>query len=93
MRNIKNYLLIISLTLTLISACTESVHQTEQSLESLDKEHMKKLDELVKTEKKKLEALVNSNQSTEFSLSVLRSEFIIIATGITTKVVTSSSNK
>ena len=93
MRNMKNYLLIISLTLTLISACTESVHQTEQSLESLDKEHMKKLDELVKTEKKKLEALVNSNQSTEFSLSVLRSEFIIIATGITTKVVTSSSNK
>ena len=85
MRNIKNYLLIISLTLTLISACTESVHQTEQSLESLeslDKEHLKKL-----------EALVNSNQSTEFSLSVLRSEFIIIATGITTKVVTSSSNK
>ena len=79
MRNIKNYLLIISLTLTLISACTESVHQTEQSL---DKEHLKKL-----------EALVNSNQSTEFSLSVLRSEFIIIATGITTKVVTSSSNK
>ena len=42
---------------------------------------------------KKLEALVNPNQSTEFSLSVLRSEFIIIATGITTKVVTSSSNK
>ena len=63
MRNIKNYLLIISLTLTLISACTESVHQTEQSLESLDKEHMKKLDELVKTEKKKLEALVNSKLS------------------------------
>ena len=79
MRNIKNYLLIISLTLTLISACTESVHQTEQSL---DKEHLKKL-----------EALVNSNQSTEFSLSVSRSEFVIIATGITTKVVTSSSNK
>ena len=79
MRNMKNYLLIISLTLTLISACTESVHQTEQSL---DKEHLKKL-----------EALVNPNQSTEFSLSVLRSEFIIIATGITTKVVTSSSNK
>ena len=63
MRNIKNYLLIISLTLTLISACTESVHQTEQSLESLDKEHMKKLDELVKTEKKKLEALVNPKLS------------------------------
>ena len=82
MRNMKNYLLIISLTLTLISACTESVHQTEQSLESLDKEHLKKL-----------EALVNPNQSTEFSLSVLRSEFIIIATGITTKVVNSSSNK
>ena len=79
MRNMKNYLLIISLTLTLISACTESVHQTEQSL---DKGHLKKL-----------EALVNPNQSTEFSLSVLRSEFIIIATGITTKVVTSSSNK
>ena len=47
MRNIKNYLLIISLTLTLISACTESVHQTEQSLESLDKEHLKKLEALV----------------------------------------------
>ena len=44
MRNIKNYLLIISLTLTLISACTESVHQTA---ESLDKEHLKKLEALV----------------------------------------------
>ena len=63
MRNIKNYLLIISLTLTLISACTESVHQTEQSLESLDKEHLKKLDELVKTNEKKLEALVNPKLS------------------------------
>ena len=79
MRNMKNYLLIISLTLTLISACTESVHQTEQSL---DKEHLKKL-----------EALVNPNQSTEFSLSVLRSEFLIIDPGITTIVVNSSSNK
>ena len=79
MRNMKNYLLIISLTLTLISACTESVHQTEQSL---DKEHLKKL-----------EALVNPNQSTEFSLSLLRSEFIIIAPGITTIVVDSSSKK
>ena len=79
MRNMKNYLLIISLTLTLISACTESVHQTEQSL---DKEHLKKL-----------EALVNPNQSTEFSLSLLRSEFIIIAPGITTIVVNSSSKK
>ena len=53
----------IPITLTLISACTESVHQTEQSLESLDKEHMKKLDELLKTEKKKLEALVNPKLS------------------------------
>ena len=60
MRNIKNYLLIISLTLTLISACTESVHQTDQSL---DKEHMKKTDELLKIEKKKLEALVNPKLS------------------------------
>ena len=60
MRNIKNYLLIISLTLTLISACTESVHQTDQSL---DKEFMKKTDELLKIEKKKLEALVNPKLS------------------------------
>jgi competence protein ComGC len=60
MVHLTNYFLIISLTLLFISACTESVNQTEQSS---DEKFLKQIEEAIEALELEEEALVNPKLS------------------------------